>query len=138
MIADGGDLRSAIALEAKLFAFLQTMSGDRTGGRRVSVSRGERNCRRRKSSRRRSRAFVSWPALATNTPLNNQKFCGSPGMTTVCWSKARRGELRRGGSFGPSVGWLVGCLGHEDICTQRSSRDVATAAYLFRSKSKTI
>jgi hypothetical protein len=33
---------------------------------------------------------------------------------------------------------LVGLPGHEDICTQRSSRDGATAAYLFRCKSKTI
>ncbi len=47
--------------------------------------------------------------------------------------------LRRGGAHGlyfiTDILW-VACSGHEDICTQRSSRDVATAAYLSHCKSR--
>jgi hypothetical protein len=71
----------------------------------------------------------------TKTPLDQILFYGSRGTTTdytVCVIGVKR-------VMTTSRRWahpLVVAWGHEDICTQRSSRDVATAVHIFRCKSR--
>lgn len=97
---------------------------------------GEKNRRQQKSCHRGTPAFVSW-LCGSQLILPLIKiyiFVGVQGRT-VCF-------VHRGGGisctlFRPSVG-LLACLCHEDIDTQRSSRDVTTAAHLFGCEFKTI